>query len=71
MDLETVHLTAAVRISLTEPNLVLASSQEWKVVASQAWPWLVLATGSSVLTCVVMVVTLCNNYTADLLRHGV
>ena len=51
------------RISLTAPNLVLASSQEWKVVASQAWPRLVLATGSRVLTCVVMVVTvLCNNY---------
>ena len=51
------------RISLTAPNLVLASSQEWKVVASQAWPRLVLATGSRVLTYVVMVVTeCCNNY---------
>ena len=49
--------------SLTALHRVLAASQEWSVVASQAAPRVVLATGSSVLTCVVMVITvLCNTY---------
>ena len=37
--------------SLTALHRVLAASQEWSVVASQAAPRVVLATGSRVLTC--------------------
>ena len=37
--------------SLTALHRVLAASQEWSVVASQSAPRVVLATGSSVLTC--------------------
>ena len=49
--------------SLTALHRVLAASQEWSVVASQSAPRVVLATGSSVLTCVVMLITvLCNTY---------